>query len=135
MATPIKDLRGASAEIVSALATEGIKDNEQLVLAAATPAQRKALAATCQCDARTILELANRADLARVRGISGVFSDLLENAGVDTVKELATRNATNLCAKLAETNEAMQLTQRLPTADQVADWIAQSDALPKHLSY
>jgi hypothetical protein len=64
-----------------------------------------------------------------------VFSDLLENAGVDTVKELATRNAANLHAKLLETNAAMQLTQRMPTAEQVTDWIAQAKELPKYLSY
>lgn len=34
-----------------------------------------------------MLELANRADLARICAIAWVFGDLLQCAGVDTVKE------------------------------------------------
>ena len=46
--------------------------------------------------------MANRADLARVRGVGGVFSDLLEHAGVDTVREFAIRRPDNLYANLVE---------------------------------
>lgn len=135
MTTALKDLRGASERLLEALTAEGIKDNAALVQAAAAPDQRRALAARCDCEVATILELANRADLARISGVSGVYSDLLENAGVDTVKELATRNPTNLHQKLVETNDAMQLTQRPPTAAQVEDWVEQAKALPKLLTY
>ncbi len=135
MTTPLKDLRGASTSLVEALTAEGITDNEAFVDAAAAPDQRQSLAARCDTDVSTILELANRADLARIKGVSGVYSDLLENAGVDTVKELATRNPANLHQKLVETNDAMQLTQRPPTAAQVEAWIAQAKDLPKLLSY
>jgi predicted flap endonuclease-1-like 5' DNA nuclease len=135
MTTALKDLRGASESLLEALSAEGIKDNEAFVQAAAAPDQRRALAARCDCEVATILELANRADLARISGVSGVYSDLLENAGVDTVKELATRNPANLHEKLVETNDSMQLTQRAPTAAQVEDWVAQAKALPKLLTY
>ena len=135
MPTPLKDLRGASTALAEALAADGITDSDAYVNAASTPAQRKELAKRCSCETATILELANRADLARIKGVSGVYSDLLENAGVDTVKELATRNAANLHAKLEETNASMQLTQRSPTAAQVEDWVAQAKDLPKLLSY
>lgn len=135
MSTPVQDLQGASDSIVAALKAKGIKDNERFVEAAATPDQRKALAADCGCSAKDILQLANRADLARIKGVSGVYSDLLEHAGVDTVKELATRRADNLHAKLAETNESMKLTQRPPTQAQVEQWVAQAKDLPKLLSY
>lgn len=135
MSTPVQQLKGASETIVEALRAQGFTTNEQLVEAAATPEQRKQLAADCQCEAKDLLELANRADLARIKGVSGVYSDLLENAGVDTVKELATRNAANLHAKLEETNAALQLAGREPTAAQVEDWVAQAKDLPKHLSY
>lgn len=135
MATPIKDLKGMTDAIAAALAAKDIKDNGALVLAAAAPAQRKALATDCGCDTKALLELVNRADLARVKGVSGVYSDLLEEAGVDTVKELATRRPDNLHAKLSETNDAKQLTQRPPTAAQVQDWVEQAKLLPKHLTY
>jgi predicted flap endonuclease-1-like 5' DNA nuclease len=135
MATELEALRGASSDLIEKLNGLSIKDSEGLVEAAATPAQRTKLATSCGCDTRTILELANRADLARVKGVSGVYSDLLENAGVDTVKELATRNAANLHAKLVDTNTQMQLTQRVPTAEHVEQWIEQAKALPKLLQY
>ena len=103
--------------------------------AGADPAGRKELAALCGCDVKIILDLCNRADLARIKGISGVYSDLLEAAGVDTVKELATRRPDNLHVKLKETNDRKKLTQRPPTLDQVEDWVDQAKALPKMLRY
>ncbi len=135
MSTPVTELKGITDAIASALAAKDIKDNEALVTAAASPSQRKALAGDCGCDPKHLLELVNRADLARVKGVSGVYSDLLEEAGVDTVKELATRRPDNLHAKLTETNESAQLTQRPPTAAQVQDWVEQAKALPKHITY
>ena len=135
MATPVKDLKGITESIVDALKARDIADNERFVEAAAAPAQRKKLAEACGCDAKVILQLANRADLARVKGVSGVYSDLLEHAGVDTVKELATRKPENLHAKLGETNDALKLTERPPSAAQVEDWVAQAKSLPKLLTY
>jgi predicted flap endonuclease-1-like 5' DNA nuclease len=135
MATQVKELKGVSDALAEALKARDIKTNEQLVEASATPDQRKALATDCGCDVKELLQIANRADLARVKGVSGVYSDLLEHAGVDTVKELATRRADNLHAKLGETNESLKLTQRPPTAAQVQDWVEQAKGLPKMLTY
>lgn len=135
MATPVKDLKGATDAIVAKLTGKGIKDNDQFVAAATSPAQRKALAAECGCEVAVIRELANRADLARVKGVSGVYSDLLEAAGVDTVKELATRRPDNLHAKIVETNEAQKLTNKAPTAAAVEDWVKQAKELPATLTY
>jgi predicted flap endonuclease-1-like 5' DNA nuclease len=84
---------------------------------------------------RAILEATNRADLARIKGISGVYSDLLEKAGVDTVKELATRRADNLHAKIIETNTKDQVTKQPPSAAMVESWVQQAKDLPKTISY
>ena len=135
MATPVKELKGITDPIAETLKSQGIGDNEQFVEAAASPAQRKELADACGCDTRDILQLANRADLARIKGVSGVYGDLLEHAGVDTVKELASRKPENLHAKIIETNDTMQLSERPPTAAQVEEWVAQAKALPKTLTY
>jgi predicted flap endonuclease-1-like 5' DNA nuclease len=121
--------------VLATLAAKDIDDNEALVAAGASPEQRRALAADCDCDPKHLLELVNRADLARVKGVSGVYSDLLEEAGVDTVKELATRRPDNLHAKLIETNDREKLTRRPPTPGQVEDWVAQAKDLPKLLTY
>lgn len=135
MATPVKQLKGVTDTMLGILGEKSIKDNVDLVEAAATPAARKALAADCGCEPSELLELVNRADLARINGVSGVYSDLLEEAGVDTVKELAMRRPDNLHAKLIETNDAAQLTQRPPTAAQVEDWVEQAKALPRIVTY
>lgn len=135
MTTAVKDLRGATDAIATKLKEKAITDNEKLLEAAAAPAQRKKLAAHCGCDAKNILELANRADLARIKGVSGVYSDLLEKAGVDTVKELAARRPDNLHAKIVETNDKDKLTERPPAAAMVEGWVAQAKELPKLLTY
>ena len=82
-----------------------------------------------------ILEWANHADLFRIDGIGSEYADLLEEAGVDTVPELAQRNAAHLHAKMKEINEAKELVRRLPSEKQVEGWIEQAKALPRALSY
>ncbi|HHB13259.1 MAG TPA: DUF4332 domain-containing protein, partial [Chromatiales bacterium] len=89
MSVPIKQLKGMTDELAAKLSELGITNSDKLLQAAATPKQRRELAKQTGVKERDILELANRADLSRIKGVAGVFSDLLEKAGVDTVKELA----------------------------------------------
>ena len=63
------------------------------------------------------------------------YAELLEAAGVDTVPELAQRNPTNLYPLLSRTNEEKKLVRKLPTKDQVAEWITQAKALPRMVEY
>ena len=58
-----------------------------------------------------------------------------DEAGVDTVVELAQRNADNLYVALQEANEREALVRRLPTLKQVKDWVAQAKKLPRVLTY
>jgi predicted flap endonuclease-1-like 5' DNA nuclease len=135
MAVSIYKLRGATNDIKHKLKRQGLHNSDQFLEAACLPAGRRSLAATIGVDASVILDLANRADLTRVNGIGGVFSDLLEHAGIDTVKELATRNPENLYAKLVEINQQAELAGRLPTQQVVADWVEQAKSLPKLMEY
>jgi predicted flap endonuclease-1-like 5' DNA nuclease len=135
MATPIKELRGMTPAIQEALEARGIRDSDHLLEAVKTPKQRKELAAAAGVESRAILELGNRADLSRIKGVSGVYSDLLEAAGVDTVKELAQRKPDNLHAKIVETNAAQGLAKQPPTATQVQAWVTQAKDLPRMIEY
>jgi predicted flap endonuclease-1-like 5' DNA nuclease len=135
MAMPIKKLRGIDAELEGDLRIQGIYNTGQLLSAARTPAERERLAGHAGVEARTILELANRADLARIPGVAGVYSDLLEQAGVDTVRELAVRNPSNLHAKMVELNAERGLAGRVPSRDTVGRWIEQAAALPRRIEY
>ncbi len=135
MSVAINDLKGMHPDISKQLKEMGITNNEQLLEASKSPEERKALAAKLAIETRPLLELANRADLSRVKGVAGVYSDLLEQAGVDTVKELATRRPDNLHAKMVEVNHAKNLTARLPTLEMVESWVSQAKELPKLLTY
>ncbi len=84
----------------------------------AQPKERQELADKLGLDVRKLLELGNRADLGRIRGIGVVYSDLLEFAGVDTVAELATRKPENLFKKIMEV-AAEHTVKRPPTAEDV----------------
>lgn len=130
----VQELRGMQASIAAKLVSEGIKTSEALLEAAKTPASRKELAARLGVDTRDVLELANRADLARVRGIGEVYSNLLEKAGVDTVAELAKRVPANLHAKLVEQVKQGDA-RRAPTLAQVENWVAQAKALGRGIEY
>jgi predicted flap endonuclease-1-like 5' DNA nuclease len=77
----------------------------------------------------------NLADLFRIKGVAEEYSDLLEEAGVDTVRELAQRNPKNLYRAMVDKNEAKKLVRRLPSEGQVADWVAQAKKLPRVVKY
>lgn len=121
--------------VATALKGQGLTDSDALLEAAKTPAKRKGLALAAGVETSVILELANRADLARVKGIGRVYSDLMEEAGVDTVKELSHRVPANLHAKLIEINKVRQFTQRPPSVDQVSDFVEQAKSLSPMLEY
>ncbi len=134
MAMRTAELFGVREDLAARLRTEGLGDTDKLLAAANTPKARQELAAKLGVDSKEVLELANRADLARIKGIGTVYSDLLEWAGVDTVAELAHRNPENLYAKIVEVaNE--HFVKRLPRAEDVADWVAQAKELPRVLEY
>ncbi|MBC7264840.1 MAG: DUF4332 domain-containing protein [Chloroflexi bacterium] len=112
-----------------------ITTTEALLKACATPKQREELAAKTGISEQLILEWANLADLFRIKGVGEEYSDLLEEAGVDTVVELAQRNPENLYAAIKEVNERKALVRRLPTLKQVRDWVEQAKRLPRVLTY
>lgn len=134
MAMRSAELFGVREDMAAKLKAEGLGDSAKLLAAAATPAARNELAAKLGVDSKEVLEMANRADLARIKGIGTVYSDLLEQAGVDTVAELARRNPENLYSKMVEV-AGEHFVQRLPRAADVADWVAQAKELPRALEY
>jgi hypothetical protein len=67
--------------------------------------------------------------------VSEEYADLLEASGVDTIPELAQRNPENLYQKLVEVNDKKELVRRLPSNDQVREWIEQAKGLPRVINY
>lgn len=134
MSLRINQLQGMTAELAASLKSMGLNTAAKLLEAAAQPAARAELAQKLGIEERTLLELVNRADLSRIKGIGQVYADLLEFAGVDTVAELAQRNAENLYQKLVEVAGEHHV-QRLPRRDQVEDWIRQAKELGRGIFY
>jgi predicted flap endonuclease-1-like 5' DNA nuclease len=131
----IVDIEGIGPAWAEKLKAQGITTTDALLKEGATPAGRKAIAAATTIDERKILEWVNHADLARINGVGWEYADLLEAAGVDTIPELAQRNAENLYAKLVEVNEAKKLVRRMPTANQLSTWVAEAKTLPRMVTY
>jgi len=113
----------------------GITTTQALLEKGASPRGRQEIAEKTAISERLILEWVNHVDLFRIKGVGEEYSDLLEEAGVDTVPELAQRNAEHLYQKLVSVNQEKKLVRRLPTQAQVSDWIEQAKRLPRVIAY
>jgi predicted flap endonuclease-1-like 5' DNA nuclease len=125
----IHTIEGIGPVYAEKLAKAGIKTTEGLLKAGGAKAGRKKIAEATGIDDSKILRWVNMSDLFRIKGVAEEYSDLLEAAGVDTVKELATRKFENLHAKMVEVNAAKKLVRQLPTLKKVSSWVAQAKEL------
>ena len=107
----------------------GIVSVEQMLDACKTRQDRKALAAKSGVTEEQVLLWANHADLFRIKGVSSQYADLLEAAGVDTVKELAQRNPENLTERMEKLNEEKHLVRTVPYLKMVRKWVAQDGVM------
>ncbi|HHX07811.1 MAG TPA: DUF4332 domain-containing protein [Chloroflexi bacterium] len=131
----IMDIEGIGPKYAAKLQEIGIKSVAQLLKAGEQPKGREELAEKTGIDKGLILEWVNHADLYRIKGIAEEYSDLLEEAGVDTVVELATRNPENLFKKIMETNETKKLVRRPPSQKMVENWVHQAKDMPRGVFY
>ncbi len=122
----IKEIEGIGSVIGGKLEKAGILTTEALLKEGASKSGRKKIADASGVPEAQILSSVNMSDLMRVKGVGSEFSELLHAAGVDTLKELRTRNAANLHAALEETNAKKKLTRRVPSMEMVEDFIAQA---------
>ncbi len=131
----IIEIEGIGPVYAEKLSSVGIDTTDKLLKAGAKPSGRKELAKAAGIPEQKILQWVNHADLFRIKGIGPEYADLLEIAGVNTVVQLARRNAENLHAKLAEVNSQKKLVRKLPTLSQVSDWIEQAKKMPRVIEY
>ncbi len=132
---PIKKIEGIGTTFAERLAAEGIATSKDLLEAGKTRRRREDLSEKTGISNQLILEWVNLADLIRVKGVSEEYSDLLEEAGVDTVVELARRNPEKLHAKILELNKEKKLVRRTPSKGMVTNWIEQAKKLPRIVEY
>lgn len=131
----IEEIEGIGPLLGEKLRSVGISSTNAYFKATITKKQRKELAEQTGIAEEKILKFANHVDLFRIKGVGSEYAELLEAAGVDTVKELATRNAANLVSKMEEVNADKKIVRRTPVLKNVESWIAQAKELPRGLEY
>jgi predicted flap endonuclease-1-like 5' DNA nuclease len=133
--TKLTKVEGIGHIYAQKLREAGVQTAKSLLQKGASPAGRKEIAEKTGISDKLILEWVNHVDLFRIRGVSEEYADLLEEGGVDTVPELAQRNAENLYGKLLAVNQEKKLVRRLPSQAAVRDWIEQAKQLPRVITY
>ena len=135
MTYKIIDIEGLGPVYAEKLTAAGIKNSDDMLEKCAKPAGRKALAEATGISGKLILTWTNHCDLMRINGVGPQFSELLEAAGVDTVKEFRHRKAENLQPKLEEINAEKNLTNRVPSVKEVEKMIEQAKELEPMVEY
>lgn len=135
MSDKIEDIEGIGEKTGQLLREAGIATMSQLLAAAGNKDGRRELAEKTGLSEKNILKWVNLADLCRISGVSTQYSELLEAAGVDSVKELATRRADNLATKMHQVNETKKLVRQPPNAGAIGKWIEQAKTLDAAVSH
>ncbi|MDQ2806395.1 MAG: DUF4332 domain-containing protein [Chloroflexota bacterium] len=130
MATSVRGIKGMTPELAAKMKEHNVDNTDELLAAAGTAAQRRTLAKAVGVSETVIMELLQRADLARLTGVGDALANLLEEAGVDSTQELARRRADNLYAKLVAHNTEHKITQANFSEADVQAWITEAKTLP-----
>lgn len=133
----IIDIEGIGPVWARKLSDAGVRTTEALLRNGATRKARQALADKTGLAHAQILEWVNRADLYRIKGVGSEYSDLLERAGVDTVAELANRNAANLAKAIKDLagKTGTKIVRRIPSDREIGSWVTQAKKLPRAVEY
>ena len=126
---------GVGTAEMTKLEKAGLTKPSELLAMGATPAGRKALAEETGLSEEAIMGAVKKLDLMRVDGVGPVYAELLHASGVETVPDLARRNAANLSEKMAEVNETAGIAEALPSEEEVSDWVEQAKDLQRVIEY
>jgi predicted flap endonuclease-1-like 5' DNA nuclease len=132
---PIIDIEGIGKAWTAKLKKAGILSTGALLKRAKTRKMRSDLAAELGCDDARILKWANMADLMRVKGVGEEYSELLEAAGVDTVKELKSRKPANLNEAILAVGAKKKMVRQMPGLKRIEGWVAHAKTLSPMLTY
>jgi predicted RecB family nuclease len=135
MTYPITDIDGIDGEAARILKSVGIRSTARLLEAARSVRGRKMLAIKTGFEEKQLLCWANMADRMRVKGIRKEYAELLQAAGVDTVKDLKYRNPGNLAKAMAEANGKRKMVSMLPSQKVVGNWIKNAKTLELMIRY
>ena len=133
--TKISDIEGIGPAIGAKLSEAGVESVEDLLTQCCDKDGRKWVSERSGVSESQLLKFANMADLYRVKGVGSEYAELLEAAGVDTIKELRHRVPENLQAKMAEVNEQKKLVRHVPSVDMVKSFVESAKTLDPKISH
>lgn len=131
----LESIEGIGDKYAATLREAGVKTTNALLKQGSTPKGRQKIEQDTDISGKLILEWVNHCDLCRVKGVAGEYSDLLEEAGVDTVPELAQRNPFRLYLHVKEVNEAKNLVRSIPAQSKIRTWVEEAKGLPRVVEY
>lgn len=135
MSYKIAEIEGIGERYTLTLEMAGIRTTDDLLHRASSARKRDQLSDETGISPKLILKWANHADLFRINGVASQFAELLEAAGVDTIKVFRHRVAANLQPRLVEINEQKHLCHRVPSLSEVERMIEQAKELQPILTY
>jgi len=135
MPSSISDLDGLGPDFAIKMKKAGIRTTEKLLEMTKSLKGRQMLAKQTEIDQKQLLCVANLIDRMRIKGVGLEYAELLEAAGVKTVRELRYRNPARLAEAMAKANTKHKLVRVLPSEHTVERWIDHAKKLPVKISY
>ncbi|KKM92193.1 hypothetical protein LCGC14_1220950 [marine sediment metagenome] len=123
--TPIIDIEGIGTKFSKTLESAGLSNIEALVGLAKE--KIKDLAEKTKISEKLIDKWAEHADLMRIGGVGPEYAEVLNEIGVDSVKEFAQRNPSNTLDRIMKLDkEKPDVFRRPPTLKMVGEWIEEA---------
>ncbi len=135
MSYPIDEIEGIGPVNREKLEVAGIATTEDLLRLCGSKKGRSECSESTGVGESQLLGWANMADMMRISGVGGQFAEILNATGVDTVKELRTRNPANLAVSMKEINDQKKLAKSNPSEDQVRGWIEQAKEMDPTITH
>lgn len=135
MSRNIQDIEGVGEKFAEQLKVAGISTTDELLNQCGSKKGRQLISSQTGISEKLVLKWVNMSDLFRIKGVAGQYAELLEAAGVDTVKELKMRNAENLADKMKAVNAEKKLVRQVPSLSKVNEWIEQAKVLDPRVTH
>lgn len=127
---PVEDIEGIGQGFGRRLRAEGIDTTHKLLLTVLDADGRQKVCAACDVDEKTAMSWATMADLMRVPGIGGQWSELLWRCGINDVPSLARQEAAPLLHRMKSVNTEEHRVAELPGEHRVSHWIDEAGRMP-----
>jgi len=123
--TPIIEIEGVGIKYEKILEKAGVSVVENLLSLGTS--EIKDLKEKTKISEKLIDKWAEHADLMRIGGVGPEYADVLNQIGIDSVKEFAQRNPKNTLDKIMELDkEKPDVFRKPPTLKEIEDWISEA---------